>query len=1077
MQHAETTPMRNFRYNPSWQKPEELKNLFVARRPLFERLYAQISGQGTSGVPRHHLIIGQRGMGKTTLLRRLALELKEKNPDFLPLTFWEEQYVEVDRLSVFWLNCLDSLADALEMAAENDFAEQIDQQVRKIESIAAEEERAREAAKALEDAVRQSGRRLVLFIDNFNLLISRLKSHDHVLRGFFTRHAAPIIIGAGITPPDDIADYDAAFYDGFQTTLLHRLSLMETQEMIRRLAEEHDELDAINAMWRELPRVSALRDLSGGNPRTCLLIYQLCSRGFSESIYRDLEILLDETTPLFQSRFEQLSDQGQKLVARLARHWAAATAEDITEFTNFPRGTVSPLLGRLEEEGIIEKVPLYDARRRDEPKAKRGGLSKKVGYQIAERFFSIWLIMRSSSRRERDGVRCLSRWLECLYSREELEVHTRRFSSQSVLGWDQAVIGRALVECMAGPDGGDTHDLRLASEITLLSFAKRGQGELEGIMDEKSFDDRARDFVVLRDLLEKRVGRDAKTPPKEFADLVLGSPSILIETGLSRSIIAALDNRAPLAVDRLAGMLREEHLEFSEKVGEEAQSWLSSRLSQGLLHWRGDLESLEAAFEKAPNSRAKACIGALAQRGGHLPLAEKAYHAALSQGEPIYYAWEGLAQIYHKATRHSEAREAYAKALALDESSAAMCSNYGQLLAITFHQLAEAEPWFRKAAKLDPRDSSIANNLGCCLWFQGGKEKAEEAIREFQRAAALNLSHADPKLFINIGNIYQNELKDFAKAQMNYERAVSMTTKAPLARTYLADLLQHHLRSYTEAERQYRKAIEDGSEDSYTWLGLGNLLTRHLGRHLEAAEAFEEAIRIKPELEAAWHELAIVKQVHLGQPQEAKAALLQVLEINPKNAEALNSLGNLEYDTLRDFTSAQKHLQEAVVANPEADHARYNLIFLLRDTLGDMAAARSLFVEKRRPELWKDTQALHRALFACYDDNWGLAAAALDEALQTIEKGAFPKNTQDDWCRSSAVMLKLGFGAKLLQFLEAQNCKTKMLPWYAALDAHLVGDKQLLLNYPAEARPSAELLFDQIASRTKIVCRHLDEQF
>lgn len=1073
MPASEKTPMRHFRYNPRWQEPDELERLYVARKPLFERLYAQIAEQGTSSVPRHHLIIGQRGMGKTTLLARLELELSRKNPDFLPLTFWEEQYVEVDKLSVFWLNCLDSMADALEASGSSDLAKEIDLRVRRFDAIPSEDDRSRESAQFFEEAIKRSGRRLVLFIDNFNLLMGRLKAHDHVLRGFFTRHGAPIIVGAGITPPDDIADYDAAFYDGFQTTLLHRLSLEEVQDMIRRLAEEYDEQHAINAMWRELPRITALRDLSGGNPRTCLLIYRLCVQGFSESIYRDLETLLDETTPLFQSRFEQLSDQGQKLIARLARHWFPASADTITEITGFPRGTVSPLLGRLEQEGIIEKVQLFDPKRRDQPKGKAGGLSKKLGYQISERFFSIWLIMRSSSRRERDGVRSLSYWLESLYSPEELEHHARRYSCQSALGWDQAIVARALAGCMRDGRSGDAHDLLLFSEISLLSFARKGEGDLEGVMDEKSFDTRALDFVLLRERLIKCVGSDDKIAPEEFAALVLGSPSIFVKTGLSRRILAGLDDTRPLAVDKLAKMLQEERDDFSSLAGVEAQSWLSDRLCRGLLDINGDIQSLETALGKAPNAKGKALIGALAQQAEEITVAEKAYHAAVSEDESIYYAWEGLALIYHQAGRYEEARDAYVRALGIDSSSASMCSGYAQLLAINLHQLAASEPWFRRAVELDPRNTDFANNLAVCLWFQKGKNNCEEAIQWFRRAAALNLF--EPKFHVNIGKIYQDELKDYAKAQTSYRKAISMTKEAPLARFHLANLFHYCTHDYLAAEEQYRKAIKEGNAEPVTCLGLGLLLAHNLNRPAEAVQAMENAISINPNFELAWLELAHVHNMYMGQPEESKKALLKILEINPNNTGALNSLGNLEYEIFGNFPAAARYFEEALAADPNVDLARHNYIFLLRDTLGDMARAKNLFSELREPDQWKDTQGLHRALFACYEDNWGTATAALTDAMSIIERSAFPKNTEDDWFRSSAVMLKLGFGPKLLTFLEEQGCKIQMMPWFAALEAHQAGDKQWLLNYPAEARPAAELLYDQIAKRKKLIVKPIAE--
>jgi DNA-binding transcriptional ArsR family regulator len=522
---SSAAPLRHYLYNPLRQDPEELERLFVARRPLFARLYAEITGQEAQTVPSHHLLIGQRGMGKTTMLARLALELRKERQDFLPLSFWEEQHIEVDRLSVFWLNCLDSYADSLDQAGEKAAAQTLDARIQAIQLIKPEDECARAAREALTEVIQQESRRLVLFIDNFNLLLARLKEHDHVLRGFFTRHGAPIIIGAAITPPADLNDYDAAFYDGFKTTLLDRLSLEETKDMILRLAEENGPSDTVKNLWRHLPRLSALRDLSGGNPRTSLLIYRLCAQGFGKDVYKDLESLLDETTPLFQSRFEQLSEQGQKLVARLARHWRAATAEKITEFTGFPRSTVSPLLGRLEEEGIIEKTPLFDPGPRSSASTRKPGISKKTGYRLSERFFNIWLIMRSASRRERAGIICLAHFLESIYTPEELDGHARSLCGKTSLDWSEAITARALAEVFMS-DGGQ-HDLRIRAETTLLEYARRGAQDLEGLIDAEAIDTKVYEHVELKERLKAAVPPTAKTTPEEFADLVLGSISRL----------------------------------------------------------------------------------------------------------------------------------------------------------------------------------------------------------------------------------------------------------------------------------------------------------------------------------------------------------------------------------------------------------------------------------------------------------------------------------------------------------------------------------------------------------------------
>lgn len=109
-------PLHRLRvYNPSRMTDQEITLLFAVREEILQRLLADLSGEVPDSRPQHHLLVGQRGMGKTTLLLRIAAALRTTplRDRFIPLSFAEEQYT-IDRLSQFWLNCLDSLADSCE---------------------------------------------------------------------------------------------------------------------------------------------------------------------------------------------------------------------------------------------------------------------------------------------------------------------------------------------------------------------------------------------------------------------------------------------------------------------------------------------------------------------------------------------------------------------------------------------------------------------------------------------------------------------------------------------------------------------------------------------------------------------------------------------------------------------------------------------------------------------------------------------------------------------------------------------------------------------------------------------------
>jgi len=90
----------------------------------------------------------------------------------------------------------------------------------------------------------------------------------------------------------------------------------------------------------------------------------------------------------------------------MAIHWDPITAGDLTEkLLPMNVNQVSAQLARLESLGVIEKVSWYG--------------EKKAAFQLSERFFNVWYLMRSS-RRVRRRLIWLVRFLEAWFGRDEL---------------------------------------------------------------------------------------------------------------------------------------------------------------------------------------------------------------------------------------------------------------------------------------------------------------------------------------------------------------------------------------------------------------------------------------------------------------------------------------------------------------------------------------------------------------------------------------------------------------------------------------------------------------------------------
>jgi Cdc6-like AAA superfamily ATPase len=224
-------------FNPGRLTDEEIELSFVTRIAFFQYIFKKIIAEKPNSIPQHHLVIGQRGMGKTSLLVRIAVELR-KQPycdNFIALTFPEEQY-NIDRLSKFWLNCLDALADALDRENQTEFTKILDAE---IDGIAKSHHQENNAIYAIfEQWTKKINRRPVLLVDNLNLIFDKIsKDEQHQLRAILMSNNAPIMLGASATTIDDTVDYGAAFYDAFSIQYLKKLTLDESIEVLQNLAK------------------------------------------------------------------------------------------------------------------------------------------------------------------------------------------------------------------------------------------------------------------------------------------------------------------------------------------------------------------------------------------------------------------------------------------------------------------------------------------------------------------------------------------------------------------------------------------------------------------------------------------------------------------------------------------------------------------------------------------------------------------------------------------------------------------------------------------------------------------------
>ena len=951
-------------FNPHTMSAEESRDTFIARKNIFSLLMQDIGNHAAADVPQHNLVIGLRGMGKTTLLHRIAVELSEQdyNDKFIGLTFPEEQHVEIDRLSKLWLNCLDSLADALEK--ENDYtaAGKIDDQVTRLGKERSDETTfAEQSFAAFKGAYEAIERRPVLLVDNFNLLLERLRNDDYNLRGIFSKRGAPILVSASTVFPKQTGDYGAAFYDGFKTHYLNPLSLDEVCDIFVQLAIASNRTNLVDRIYQERPKIAALQTLTGGNPRTAVLLFDIFAAGFSEDAYEDLEELLDIVTPLYQSRLEQLSDQSQVIVGAIARQWAPITRVQIADHAHINSSSIPAPLNRMKDIGLIEETQLFN--------------SKKPGYQIAERFFNIWYLMRFTTRRRRSGLICLARFLELFHTPEERLSSARSLAQRVKLSDGNIKYALALAQSIEG----SVESLQLDKHAQLELYRRHQveRTDISAILDLREIDTDVKRFHRMllglskpRSTLARKFGVSATTWFTEVVDE--NSMSFLTDLDFTKKILldTPSQNHFGVAVSFIDCIESTDNKETALRLASEIDD-------QHPAPWNGfgylyqlDLkryDEAEVAYRKAieldPNWASP--WNAL----GHLyrydlkryDEAEAAYRKAIELDPDWASPWNGLGDLYQDyLKRYDEAEAAYRKAIELDHTWAAPWGRNGDLYKRHLKRYDKAEAAYRKAIELDPDWAYPWNALGHL--YQYDSKRYDEAEAAYRKAIELDPDWAS--LWNALGHLYKNHLKRYDEAEVAYRKAIELDSDWASPWNALGHLYQYDLKRYDEAEVAYRKAIELDPERASPWGGLGDLYQDYLKRYDEAEAAYRKAIELDPERASPWNVLGHLYQYDLKRYDGAEVAYRKAIELDPDWASPWNALGHLYQYDLKRYDEAEVAYRKAIELDPERASPWGGLGDLYQDLLKRYDEAEAAY--RKAIELDPDWASLWNALGHLY---------------------------------------------------------------------------------------------------------------
>lgn len=363
-------------YRPGLSSIDQLKKTGVGRQEIFAELMGSLEESAGKISLEHVLFTGPPGIGKTHLMKLLNDKIARSRPvmDRYRLIVFPAENYRITSTEALLLEMLTKLAGhgheerwsillkGLEDASSNNLQKKIINEFKKYN--------------------KDSGRRLLVLFENFDSFFMNPKKNKAIVDRFceFLENCGPVtFIGTASTSSTDKTLPNSRPFNLFKVYTLSALTREQTQRLVENHLKYDNRHDILSGLEDLEPKIQALHELTGGNPRLILLLYELLTDESGENIKSLFEDVLDRVTPYYNDRIRSLTKIDRAFLATLASLRTGVNSQSrLASRLRISPKQCSSIVNRLIDHGLIES--------KNHPRDKRS----KV-FRIKEGFFDLWL--------------------------------------------------------------------------------------------------------------------------------------------------------------------------------------------------------------------------------------------------------------------------------------------------------------------------------------------------------------------------------------------------------------------------------------------------------------------------------------------------------------------------------------------------------------------------------------------------------------------------------------------------------------------------------------------------------------